>query len=184
MSRYYTGDGDDGYTGLLGEGRVPKYAPRPTAYGTLDEAQAALGLARASATEAARAVLQEAQVDLYHMMAELAAPLENASQFRTLNEGRVHWLEDQLERFGEQVAMPADFVLSGDSQAGATLDLARTITRRAERYVAELLHAGEVENPHILPYLNRLSSLCFVLSLWENQQAGVEGPHLAKDSSR
>lgn len=183
MSKYYTGEGDDGYTGLLGEGRVPKYSPRPTAYGTLDEAQAALGVARSLASETAALVLREAQVDLYHIMAELAAPLERASQFRMLVVGRVHWLEEQLEKFGERVDMPDDFVISGDSRAGAALDLARTIIRRAERNVSELLHAGEIENAHILPYLNRLSSLCFVLSLWENQQAGIEGHSLAKAGS-
>jgi cob(I)alamin adenosyltransferase len=184
MSRYYSGDGDDGYTGLLGEGRVPKYAPRPNAYGTLDEAQAALGLARSMAGEESSEVVRQVQVDLYHIMAELAAPLEHASQFRKLDSRRVGWLEGKLEQFGQQVDMPSGFVISGDTQSGAAFDLARTVVRRAERHAAALLHEGEIQNPQILPYLNRLSSLCYVLSLWENQQAGVEGPDLAKGGTR
>ena len=183
MPKYYTGEGDEGYTGLLGEGRVPKYGPRPSAYGTLDEAQAALGLARSVASQASGEALRQVQVDLYHIMAEVAAPLEQAAQFRKLTQARVLWLEGELEHFGDQVEMPSEFVISGDSQPGAALDLARTITRRAERNVAALVHEGQVENPHILPYLNRLSSLCFILSLWENKQAGVQGHSLAKDSS-
>jgi len=181
MPKYFTGEGDQGYTGLLGEGRVPKYSQRPTAYGSVDEAQAALGLARSLASPPGAQVLKAVQADLYHIMAELAAPLEQAEKFRTLGEARVRWLEDQLEAFGAQVEMPDGFVLSGDSQAGAALDLARTVVRRAERIAAELVHAGEVQNEHILPYLNRLSSLCFMLSLWENQQAGVSGPTMARD---
>ncbi|MEJ2012070.1 MAG: cob(I)yrinic acid a,c-diamide adenosyltransferase [Anaerolineales bacterium] len=184
MSKYYSGEGDDGYTGLLGEGRVPKYAARPEAFGTLDEAQAALGLARSLAEEASGAILREVQVDLYHIMAETAAPLEHADRFRTLDSGRVAWLEEQLEIFGRQMSMPSGFVISGDTQAGAAFDVARTVVRRAERQVAALVHEGEIENSHILPYLNRLSSLCFVLSLWENQQAGVDGHDVAKGGPR
>jgi len=77
--------------------------------------------------------------------------------------------------------MPQDFVVSGDSKAGAAFDLARTVIRRAERLVVRLHRNGEVENSFLLSYLNRLSSLCFVLSLWENQQAGVERPSLARE---
>jgi cob(I)alamin adenosyltransferase len=183
MPKYFTGEGDEGYTGLLGEGRVPKYGPRPSAYGTLDEAQAALGMARSLASQASREALRQVQVDLYHIMAEVAAPVEQAAQFRKLTPARVRWLEGKLEQFGDLVEMPSDFVISGDSQPGAALDLARTVTRRAERHVAALVHEGLVENPQILPYLNRLSSLCFILSLWENQQAGVQGHSLAKGGS-
>jgi cob(I)alamin adenosyltransferase len=76
--------------------------------------------------------------------------------------------------------MPKGFVIGGDSAPGAALDLARTIVRRAERAVVQLAHEGELNNPALLAYLNRLSSLCFVLALWENRQAGVESPTLAK----
>ena len=90
------------------------------------------------------------------------------------------WLEAELGRVGDQISMPKGFVVGGDSPPGAALDLARTIVRRAERSVVELAHEGELANPAMLAYLNRLSSLCFVLALWENQRAGVRTPTLAK----
>jgi cob(I)alamin adenosyltransferase len=181
MPTYFTGEGDDGYTGLLGEGRVPKYHARPQAYGELDEASAALGLARAVAVSAESGeIIRALQTDLYHIMAELAAPLEHAARFRKLGPDRIAWLESNLEAFGAKVDVPSEFVMSGDSLPGAALDLARTIVRRAERRVVELHHAGEIENESILPYLNRLSSFCFVLGIWENKAAGVEQVSLSK----
>jgi cob(I)alamin adenosyltransferase len=183
MSDFFTGEGDDGYTGILGEGRVPKYHARPETYGTVDEASSALGLARAHArSDETRVVIKTVQRDLYGMMAELAADHENAAAFRTIGPERVAWLEGQTEGFGRRVVLPAEFVLAGDTPAGAALDLARTVVRRAERLAARLYHGGEIVNADILRYLNRLSSLCFVLSLWESSQAGVERPSLAKDS--
>ena len=185
MPGYFTGKGDDGMTGLLGEQRVPKYHPRPAAYGAVDEASAALGLARSLArAEQTRSLLVDIQRDLYHIMAELAATKQQASQFRSLSEDRVDWLEGEIERLGDEILMPRGFVLGGDSPSGAALDLARTIVRRAERSVAQLAHEGELNNPPLLAYLNRLSSLCFVLALWENRRAGVESPTLAKPGSQ
>ena len=181
MPRYFTGSGDDGMTGLLGEGRVPKHHPRPEAYGPLDEASAALGVARAAALSPETAsVILEAQRDLYHLMAEIAAPREQASRFRTIDASRVAWLEGQLEAFGSRVEMPTEFVVPGDHPSSAALDLARTVVRRAERKVSRLLLEGDLENPHLLRYLNRLSSLCFILGLWEGRQAGIDRPTLAK----
>lgn len=183
MPTYFTGRGDDGTTGWLGEGRIPKFGPRPEAYGTVDEASAALGVARSLAKAPAVAeVVIQIQRDLYHLMAEVASPKENASQFRKVDHVRVRWLEDQLERFGRQVELPSEFVVPGDSPAGAAFDLARTVVRRAERLVARLKAEGELENVDLLRYLNRLSSLCFVLELLENRQAGFEQPRLAKAS--
>lgn len=181
MSKYYTGRGDDGTTSLLGDARVPKFDRRPEAYGAIDEASAALGLARSFAVDQA-SVRTTAQVqrDLYHLMSEVAATPENAERFRAIEFERVEWLEERIEYFGERVALPNEFVISGDTRAGAAFDLARTVVRRAERRVAELLHDGDLDNESLLAYLNRLSSLCFVLSLWENVQGGVDQPTLAK----
>jgi cob(I)alamin adenosyltransferase len=177
----YTRKGDDGYTSLLGEGRVPKYHPRPTAYGCVDEASAALGLARAMArSKETQEVVRVVQKDLYHIMAEIAATPENSERFQVIDAERVEWLEFQIDSFEKKVAMPRAFILSGDTPAEAALDLARTVIRRAEREVARLHHDGELKNPHLLRYLNRLSSLCFVLSIWENRKAGFEGPSLVK----
>lgn len=181
MPTYFSGTGDDGTTALLGDQRVPKFHPRPTAYGALDEASAALGLARSMASgPRTREVLIEVQRDLYQIMAEVAATPEVAERFRQLGPERVAWIEAEVNRVGSEVSMPRGFVIGGDTPAGAALDLARTIVRRAEREVVSLAHSGEIRNPPLLAYLNRLSSLCFVLALWENQRAGVGSPTLAK----
>lgn len=170
---FYTAKGDDGTTGLLGAGRVPKYHVRMEAVGTLDEASAALGLARAqcSAVQTLR-ILVEAQRDLYKLMAEVAATPENAETFRHIDEERVKWLEHETDELSNAVEIPHEFILPGDSLGGAALSLARAVIRRAERRVVELFDGEEVINPHLQRYLNRLSSLCFVLELLENQSAG------------
>lgn len=182
MPPFYTRQGDDGYTGLLGAGRVPKYDPRPEAYGSIDEASAALAVARSLArSKDTQATLVAVQRDLYHLMAEVAAAPEQAERFRKIDHARVQWLEAKTEHFAARVEVAKEFIVFGDAQAGAALDLARTIVRRAERRVAWLAHHGELSNPDLLRYLNRLSSLCFVLALWEDRQAGTAGPRLAKD---
>ena len=181
MTRFYTRTGDDGYTGLLGEGRVPKYDPRPEAVGAVDEATAALGIARAASQDPhSEPLLLTVQRDLYHLMAEIAATPENAARFRIIDAARVSWLETQTDIISAEVELPGEFILPGDSQAGAALALARTIVRRAERRVARLLHNDEIQNQDLLRYLNRLSSLCFVLELLENKIQGKSSPTLAK----
>lgn len=170
MKKPFTRTGDDGNTGLLGRGRVPKYHPRIEALGTLDEASAALGLSRALCkADQITPILLRVQRDLQDIMAEVAAPLENAANHRTITNKSVQWIEEQIGALLKDVNMPGEFLLSGDSTAGAALDLARTIVRRAERRVAGLFHAGEIENLDLVRYLNRLSSLCFILELLENQ---------------
>ena len=177
---FYTRSGDDGSTGLLGEGRIFKDDPRMEAVGALDEANAALGMARAaSQSPQGREILLTAQRDLYGLMAETAATPENAARFRSIDAGRVAWLEAQIAAIEQRVPPVTEFIVPGDTPAGAALDLARTIVRRAERRLAGLQRAGEIENPELLRYLNRLSSLCFVLELLENQAAG--GQTLARE---
>jgi cob(I)alamin adenosyltransferase len=183
MTHFYTRTGDDGYTGLLGEGRVPKFHPRLEAVGALDEASAALGLARATCRSAETAqILLTAQRDLYGLMAEVAATTENAARFRHATPERVAWLETQTDNLSMRVKIPNEFIVPGDSPAGAALALARTIVRRAERHVAFLLHEKDLNNGELIQYLNRLSSICFVLELLENQLAGKSAPTLAKDA--
>jgi len=182
MPPFYTRQGDDGYTGLLGEGRVPKYHPQAEAVGTVDEATAALGLARSlSLSGDVQEIVRFVQQDLYHVMAELAAMPETAGQFVSLAEDRLAWLEKHTERFGSLVESPKEFILPGDSLPAAAFALARTVVRRAERLVARLVHEGSVGRPELLRYLNRLSSLCFVLELYENRLAGKSSPSLAKE---
>ncbi len=166
--RYYTATGDDGTTGLLGNERVKKYHPRPSTYGVVDEAQAALGLARAVIRdpEAASTVYQ-VQRDLYLMMSEMAATEENAAKFRKIDAEKVAWIEAQIEDFGGRVEMPREFTISGETLSGAALDLARAIVRRAEREIVRLVDDGLLENRELVRYINRLSSLLYVLSLAE-----------------
>jgi cob(I)alamin adenosyltransferase len=173
MEKFYTRTGDDGFTGLLGSGRVPKYHPVPETVGAVDEATAALGLARAFAKAGETGeILLIVQRDLYGMMAEVSATPENAARFRMIDEQRLNWLEAQTDALSSRVTLPKEFIVPGDSHAGAALAMARTIVRRAERRLAQLVHDGQVQNSYLLQYLNRLSSLCFVLELFENQAAG------------
>ena len=170
---FYTSKGDDGTTNLLGEGRVAKYHARIEAVGTLDESTAALGLARAQCLDPLSApILLETQRDLYKFMAEVAATPENAEKFHFIDESRVAWLEQRTDELSRIVEMPKEFILPGDSLAGAALSLARAIIRRAERRVVELFDFNELSNPDLQRYLNRLSSLCFVLELLENKASG------------
>lgn len=180
MPKYFTGKGDDGYTGLLGKERVPKYHARPEAYGQIDEASASLGLARSLVGGEIAEVLKAVQRDLYVLMSEVAATREHAADFRGIEQERVRWIEGEINRFAEQIDMPREFVIFGDSAAEAALDVARTQVRHAERSVAQLQHKGELENKHLLVYLNRLSSLCFVLAMWVSASDGTSGPTLSK----
>lgn len=181
MNRFYTRTGDDGYTNLLGEGRTPKHDPRIEAVGTIDEATAALGMSRAVCRAPQTGpLLLNVQRDLYKLMSEVAASTENAPRFRSINVKRVAWLESETDKLGKLIEIPREFIVPGDSFAGAQMALARTAVRRAERRVAQLLHNNELENTELLHYLNRLSSLCFVLELLENQAAGQERPTLVR----
>ncbi len=171
---FYTGKGDDGTTGLLGKGRVSKNDARIETIGTLDESSAALGVARAAARdERCGPLLLRAQRDLYRLMAEVASSPENAGQFH-FEEERVGWLEEQIEALGKTVEMPGEFIIPGDTPAGAALSVARAVVRRAERRLVELFDADTTANPALQRYLNRLSSLLFVLELIENQAAGKQ----------
>lgn len=180
--KWYTGAGDDGYTGVLGASRVPKYALRPEAYGTVDEASAFLGLARAQVTsERARGLILTIQRDLYNLMADLATQPGSATRPPWLAAERLAWLEAQTDALGAEVEMPKAFIVPGDSVGGATLEIARTVIRRAERLTARLHHEGELRDDTPLKYLNRLSSLLFVLARVEDRAAGTERFTLAAE---
>jgi len=174
VTRLYTGKGDDGTTGLLFGGRVPKDSPRPRACGAVDEAQATIGVARALAErggELDRALTLVCR-DLWVLMAELATLPENHAK---LTDGQtrvtaemVAAVEALVDDLGERFEAPAQFVVPGQTPLAAQLDVARTVVRRAEREAT----AATVEGSHVLPYLNRLSSLLWVQARW------VEGEHL------
>lgn len=180
MSKFYTRTGDEGYTGLLGNERVPKYHLRIEALGALDESTAALGTARFSCKlDSNKEIIFEIQKDLYHMMAEISATSDHAEKFRRINQSRVQWLESIIDQIGETIEMPAGFILPGDTPSGAALAVSRTIIRRAERETSRLLHEKLIMNSEILRYLNRLSTLCFILEIKENQAWGIEKATLA-----
>ena len=167
--RFWTGKGDDGTTGLYYGGRVRKDEAAPRAYGTVDEAQAAIGVARAEAAKGSElgGVLLGVERDLYVLMAELATLPANRSKLepgRTLvTAAMVEAVARLTDDLSTRFAMPSDFVLPGESRTSALLEVARTVVRRAER---ESL-AVAVEGSSVIPYLNRLSSLLWALARWQ-----------------
>lgn len=183
MATFFTRRGDGGDTGLLGEGRVPKFDLRMEALGAIDEANSIFGLCRSMVkSPLLPSILLQVQRDLYQLMAEVAATPENTDRFRAIRLQNVGWLEAQMDALSQVVEIPKEFIIPGDQMSSAWLDLARTVVRRAERRVVELFARGDIENWDIEKYLNRLSSLCFVMELVENRAAGSDNPTLAKDS--
>lgn len=184
MSKFYTGKGDDGTTGILGEGRVEKFDLRMEALGTLDELSAALGLARSLQED--KEVSQQIvilQRKLYELMAEVAASPENAGKFAKINADTLSDLEEQIDRMSMRVDVPSGFIIPGESPASAAIALARAITRRAERRVAEMINRGELKNQFVLRYLNRLSSFLFVMELDLIKTQAAKQPLMAKEKS-
>jgi cob(I)alamin adenosyltransferase len=169
-----TGGGDDGTTGLLGGGRAPKDDLRIEAYGTVDEASSAIGLARAlTGDERVREIAERLQRDLYKMGAELATNPDAAVRFATTGEEDVASLDRLLVELEAEVQMPDGFILPGATPASGALDLARTIVRRAERRCVTLIREGGLTNDQARRYLNRLSLVLFVLGRYEEARAGL-----------
>ena len=173
-SKLYTGTGDRGQTGLFGGRRVPKDHPRVRAYGTIDELNAALGVACSFIRNRALvAALQSIQNELFNIGAELASdqPVRRQAKSSTafaLGDKQVRWLERLIDDYDSRVPPLRTFILPGGSQAASILHLARTIARRAER-AAVTLAAAEPVNPAILTYLNRLCDLLFALARYMNK---------------
>jgi cob(I)alamin adenosyltransferase len=166
-------------TGWLGKGRLPKNHLRIETVGTLEEASATLGAARSAAgDDQTAAILLEVQRDLQALMSEVAATPEEAAPFH-FDSQRVGWLEKQIDNIGKDIPTPGEFIVPGDTPSGAALDMARAVVRRAERRVVELFLGQQVTNPVLHQYLNRLSSLLFVLELDEDSASGT-GTTLAR----
>jgi cob(I)alamin adenosyltransferase len=164
--------GDEGETSLFLGPRVPKSDAHCEAYGTIDEAVSALGLSRSlSAKPKVRSMLLAAQMDLFVLAAELATPPQShdrlAQKYPVITDGDVQRLEGLIEEMEKTVRMPESFVVPGDSPASAAIHVARAMVRRAERRVVGLREAGQVPNPEVLRYLNRLADFLFTLSLYE-----------------
>jgi len=171
--RIYTKTGDDGTTGLLHGGRVPKDSAVININGTVDEAQAVMGMARAEAERGSELdlLLTRLERDLYVLMAEVATNPARRSKLvpgqTQVTEEMVSYLEEQIDQLIELFDMPADFVIPGANRASAALDQARTVVRRAER----LLVSEPMGDSQVGRYLNRLSDLLWAMARW------TEGDH-------
>jgi cob(I)alamin adenosyltransferase len=173
LSRIYTKTGDTGETALGDGSRVPKDHPRVTAYGTVDEVNAVLGLLLAGCPDFAEApLLRSIQNDLFDVGADLCVPEADAAATHPplrVQEQQVKRLEAAIDRLNADLRPLRSFVLPGGSPASAWCHLARTVCRRAERDLVTLLRSERV-NPQVLVYLNRLSDLLFVLARHANRQ--------------
>ena len=168
LNRIYTRTGDDGSTGLVDGSRVAKASHRPGVMGSVDEANAAIGLARLTASPATDALLSRIQNDLFDLGADVATPDGIEGALRIVA-AQVEWLETRIDAANETLAPLTSFILPAGSPSATHLHLARTITRRAER---DAVAAGPEISPIARHYLNRLSDLLFVLARVENADHG------------
>ena len=169
LTRIYTRGGDGGQTSLGDGARVAKHDPRVAAYGTVDETNATIGLARLHATGVLDAILGRVQNDLFDLGADLCRP-EGGDPARSalrVNAAQVARLEAEIDEVNASLAPLDSFLLPGGTPAAAALHLARTVSRRAEREITALA-AAETLNPEAVRYINRLSDLLFVLARQAN----------------
>ena len=185
--KIYTRKGDDGTTGLLYGGRVAKDSEFPTAYGTVDEAQAVLGVARAQVERGSELdmLLVGLERDLWVLMAELATDPSNrhklAAGTSLVTDEMVTALEDRIDELSERFDPPTEFVVPGENAVAAHLDLARTVVRRAER---DTIHAVDVSaaaghpltGSRCVAYLNRLSDLLWTMARWHEGESLLTRP--------
>jgi cob(I)alamin adenosyltransferase len=177
VTKIYTRTGDDGTTGLLYGTRISKADPAAEAYGSVDEAVADIGVARAlSADSDLQAILLEVQRELFVVGADLAT---NPKERAKLKAGVSLVTSDMVERIeglidSHEAHLPDEFVVPGGNPVSAALDVARATCRRAERRTVELREAGRDVNPEAARYLNRLSDLLFALARW--QTGGTDEP--------
>jgi cob(I)alamin adenosyltransferase len=173
--KIYTRKGDDGTTGLWYGGRVQKFDGRPEAYGSVDEAASALGMCRAAAERGSElyADVLRMQNELFVAGAELATAPEASRRLEPgtskVTDEMVSRLESDIDRYMDRVSLPPKFVIPGGTELSARLDVARTAVRRAERRVSALAHAGELPDPTVLTYLNRLSDAVFAMARFADE---------------
>jgi len=162
--------GDQGTTSLLNGERVSKASLRPVTYGTLDEATSALGLATTfTQNEAIREMIAAVQEDLVILGAQLSDTGPDPKY--TIGIERTRRLEDWIAKLQEEVPVPRQFIYPGENSTSASIDLARTIIRRAERWTMVLKEAGELESPEVHSYLNRLADFLFILARYAGKRA-------------
>src|SRR5229473_6233753 len=177
LNRIYTRTGDDGTTALGSGERRKKYDLRIAAYGTLDEVNAAIGLARAhNGDQALDGLLARIQNDLFDVEADLCLSQKGPGGARmTVTDAQVDWLEQQIDKLNADLAPLRSFILPGGRPAAAYLHLARTVCRRAERIMVELNDKpGEGVTPAALKYVNRLSDFLFVAGRHANEKGASD----------
>jgi cob(I)alamin adenosyltransferase len=170
--KIYTKGGDDGTTGLLYGGRVDKSDLRTEAYGTTDEAVAALGMARVFIADSALAdLVLRLQRELFVVGAELATATANAGKLKPeatkVTAAMTDELEAMIDEYAARVRMPTEFIVPGETRGSSYLDFARTVIRRAERHTVAMDRAGMLVDREPIRYLNRLADLVFVLARYE-----------------
>jgi cob(I)alamin adenosyltransferase len=182
-----TGKGDDGTTGLLYGGRIAKDDPRTDAYGAVDEAVASLGLARVRLTDAGLAELSALvlryQRELFVVGAELATNPKASDRLKDavtrVSEGMLNAVEADLATWESRIEMPREFVVPGETEASAALEVARTVLRRAERRIVAFERVSDTRSGWVLPYVNRLADLIWVLA-----RAAEQAEHAAATPAR
>ena len=179
QTRYFTRAGDKGTSGLIGGERVPKNDPRLTAYGAVDELNAAIGVAAAFATDkTTKKVLGAVMNNLFTVGAELASLSPKRPKklpIPVITKGHVTDVERAIETIGPRLRPQKTFLLPGGTKSGALIHLARTIARRTERDILSIPKQYKV-NPELFRYINRLSSLLFVLARYENRKIKEKAP--------
>jgi len=161
--KIYTKTGDKGKTSLLGGARTNKSDPRIWAYGTVDEANSHLGFAKSFIkNDNTKKIIHQVQANLFEVAAELASTGTDAYKVR-INEKHLKSLEEAIDLISDVLPPLTEFITPGDSPASGALHVARTVVRRAERYITALQDEYDV-NKHLLAYINRLSDLIFMLA--------------------
>jgi cob(I)alamin adenosyltransferase len=181
-----TKKGDKGFTGLLSGRRVPKYHLRPETYGTLDELNAFLGMARAICKDRmVKKILITIQNHFFIIGSELASSKKDRSLLKgEITKGEVRWLGQLSTHFEATIKPEPKFVIYGGTQFSSILDVARAVSRRAERLVAKMKSKKMLYNLRILEYLNRLSDVLYLLARYQEKRAGVRPKHPSYESIR
>jgi len=177
--KLYTKNGDSGETMLLFGGRISKSDPRAEAYGEIDVAVSAMGLARAlSEDDFIKITLLEIQREMFTVGSELATSPEKwnslRSKYAVVTADMVSRIEEIIDRLQRDVEMPPEFIVPGGSPGSGALDLARSMVRTAERRVVALNEIGEIKNREVLRYLNRVSDLLFIMARYEDRDKPFE----------
>jgi cob(I)alamin adenosyltransferase len=174
-----TKKGDKGFTGLLSGSRVPKYHLRPETYGTVDELNSFLGMARATSEDSmVRETLLTVQNHLFIIGSDLALSGKDRSSLkREITQKEVDWLTQLSTHFETSLEPDPKFIIYGETYISSILDVARAVSRRAERKVARMKSKRVLHNMKILEYLNRLSDVLYLLARYEEKKAGVRPKH-------